>query len=109
MSPFRGKLFEKVGRLARSQAEHEAGVKAILANDADAAAEVMREHISIGCKVFADLVLSNKLLEFARLSVDQDDAHRHRGQRTQKTGRDAFTQPQRAKQQRKERRQKHKH
>ena len=43
MSPFRGKLFEKVGRLARD-------------------AEVMREHISIGCKVFADLVLSHKLL-----------------------------------------------
>lgn len=71
--------------------------------------EAMREPISIGGKVFADLVLSHKLLEFARLSVDQDDAHCHRGQRTNKTGRDAFTQPERAKQQSKERRQKHKH
>lgn len=61
MSAFRGQLFEKAGRLVRSQAEHEAVVSAILAGDAEAAAEAMREHISQGGKVFADLVLSHKL------------------------------------------------
>ena len=93
MSPFKGKLFEKVGRLAHSQAEHEAVVNAIWTDDADVVAEDMHEHISIGGKVFTDLVLSHKLLEFARLSVDQYDTHSHRGQRTEQTGRDTFTQP----------------
>ena len=64
-----------------------------MARGADVAAEVMRENIFISCKVFAGLVLSHKLLEFARLSVDQYDTHSHRGQRTEQTGRDAFTQP----------------
>ena len=62
MSAFRGQIFEKAGRLVRSQAEHESVVSAILAGDSEAAAEAMREHISQGGKVFADLVLSHKLL-----------------------------------------------
>lgn len=61
ISPFRGRLFEKAGRLASSQAEHQAVVAAILAGDAEAAAEAMRDHISMGGKVFADLVLSHNL------------------------------------------------
>lgn len=58
IAPYRLHMFEKPGRLARSQAEHEAVVQAICAGRGEAAAEAMREHISAGGKAFADLVLS---------------------------------------------------
>jgi DNA-binding GntR family transcriptional regulator len=61
ISAYRGRLFEKPGRLDASQREHEAVVAAILAGDADAAAEAMRNHISVGGQAFADLVLANNL------------------------------------------------
>lgn len=61
IAAYRGRLFEKPGRLATSQREHERVVAWILQGHADEAAEAMREHISVGGKVFADLVLVNNL------------------------------------------------
>ena len=61
IAAYRGRLFEKPGRLATSQSEHEKVVDCILKGQADGAAEAMREHISVGGKVFADLVLTNNL------------------------------------------------
>ena len=58
IAPYRGRLFERPGRLVRSQAEHVAVIEAIRAGRPDAAAEAMREHISAGGKAFADMVLS---------------------------------------------------
>jgi len=60
IAAYRGRMFEKPGRLAASQREHERVVEWILKGHADNAAEAMRDHISVGGKVFADLVLSNK-------------------------------------------------
>ncbi|MCM2345742.1 MAG: GntR family transcriptional regulator [Acidovorax soli] len=57
IAPYRGRMFEKPGRLARSQAEHEAVVEAIQAGQGEAAAEAMRAHISMGGSAFADMVL----------------------------------------------------
>lgn len=59
IAAYRGRLFEKPGRLTASQREHHNVVHAILAGDTDAAAEAMRDHISAGGRVFADLVLEN--------------------------------------------------
>ena len=59
IAAYRGRLFERPGRLAESQREHERVVAAILPGRADEAAEAMRDHISLGGRVFADLVLSN--------------------------------------------------
>lgn len=61
IAAYRGRMFEKPGRLAASQREHERVVEWILKGHADNAAEAMRDHISVGGKVFADLVLVNKL------------------------------------------------
>ncbi len=61
IAAYRGRLFEKPGRLAASQREHARVVAAILAGDADAAADAMRDHISVGGQAFADLVLANNL------------------------------------------------
>lgn len=58
IAPYRGRMFEKPGRLARSQAEHELVVEAIQAGHGEAAAEAMRAHISVGGSAFADMVLS---------------------------------------------------
>ena len=57
VAPYRGRMFEKPERLLRSQAEHEAVVKAILKGDSEGAAEAMRNHISAGGRAFADMVL----------------------------------------------------
>jgi len=59
IAAFRGRLFEKPGRLAKSQSEHQRVVEAILTGDPEGAAEAMRDHISAGGRVFADLVLNN--------------------------------------------------
>jgi DNA-binding GntR family transcriptional regulator len=61
ISGYRGKLFEKPGRLDASQREHARVVAAILSGDVDAAAFAMRDHISVGGQAFADLVLANNL------------------------------------------------
>ena len=58
IAPYRGRLFEKPGRLVRSQAEHAAVVDAICRGDSEAAAAAMREHISAGGRVFVDMLLS---------------------------------------------------
>lgn len=57
IAPYRGQLFEKPGRLARSLAEHERVVEAILRGDSEAAAEAMRDHISAGGRAFTDMIL----------------------------------------------------
>ena len=62
ITPYRGRMFEKPGRLARSQAEHEAVVGAIRAGHGEAAAEAMRTHISMGGRAFADMVLGTPSL-----------------------------------------------
>lgn len=59
IAAYRGRMFEKPGRLTASQREHEKIVHAILAGDANEAAEAMRDHISAGGRVFADLILEN--------------------------------------------------
>ncbi|MHA7602195.1 GntR family transcriptional regulator [Alicycliphilus sp. T452] len=58
IAPYRGRMFERPGRLARSQMEHEAVVEAIRTGNGEAAAEAMRIHISAGGSAFADMVLS---------------------------------------------------
>lgn len=58
IAPYRGPMFEKPGRLVRSQAEHAAVVGAICAGDAEAAAEAMRQHITAGGRALADIVLT---------------------------------------------------
>lgn len=59
IAAYRSRMFEKPGRLTASQREHERIVYAILAGDANEAAEAMRDHISAGGRVFADLILEN--------------------------------------------------
>ena len=58
IATYRGRLFERAGRMAQSQEEHTSVVRAILAGDSEGAAEAMRNHVLIGGKVFADLVLN---------------------------------------------------
>jgi len=50
-------MFEKPGRLARSQQEHATVVAAICAGQAEVAAEAMRQHICAGGSAFTDMVL----------------------------------------------------
>ncbi|MGG4054894.1 GntR family transcriptional regulator, partial [Delftia tsuruhatensis] len=57
ITPYRGRMFEKPGRLARSQQEHVAVVSAICAGQAEVAAEAMRQHICAGGSAFTDMVL----------------------------------------------------
>ncbi|MEK7419152.1 MAG: GntR family transcriptional regulator [Pseudomonadota bacterium] len=57
ITPYRGRMFEKPGRLARSQQEHVAVVSAICAGQAELAAEAMRQHICAGGSAFTDMVL----------------------------------------------------
>jgi len=57
IAPYRGQLFEKPGRLARSQIEHTAVVNAICTHQPEAAAEAMRAHILAGGQAFTDVVL----------------------------------------------------
>lgn len=61
LAAYRGRMFEKPGRLATSQREHEQVVEWILKGHADNAADAMRNHISMGGRAFADLVLVNQL------------------------------------------------
>lgn len=63
IAPYRKQLFEKPGRLIRSQAEHLAVVNAICQGNTEEAAEAMRDHVSAGGKVFAELVLSTSAAE----------------------------------------------
>lgn len=57
ITPYRGRMFEKPGRLARSQQEHVAVVSAICAGQAEVAAEAMRQHICADGSAFTDMVL----------------------------------------------------
>lgn len=76
IAPYRRRLFEKPGRLPRSQSEHEAVVFAIVTGEPDKAADAMREHVWAGGQVFADAVLT------APLSAP---AHGRRRPRTRRT------------------------
>jgi DNA-binding GntR family transcriptional regulator len=49
--------FQKPGRIRQSFADHGQIVKAISKGDSEAAGKAMRDHISIGGRVFADLVV----------------------------------------------------
>jgi DNA-binding GntR family transcriptional regulator len=49
--------FTKAGRIRQSFADHEQIVQAISKGDGETAAAAMRDHISIGGRVFADLVV----------------------------------------------------
>jgi len=59
LSTFRRRVLDAPGRLARSRAEHERIVAAILAGDGEAAANAMREHILGKGQAYADLILAN--------------------------------------------------
>lgn len=56
LSSYRRFQLHQPGRIAQSLAEHEAVVAAILAGDADRAAEAMRAHVAVQGDVFTDLV-----------------------------------------------------
>ncbi len=58
IATYLGRSFERPGRLAQSQAEHHDVVRALHAGDSDGAAEAMRNHVLVGGKVFAELVLN---------------------------------------------------
>lgn len=58
IAPYRGQMFASPARLHESQREHEQVVLHILEGRPDAAAEAMRSHISMGGKVFANLLLA---------------------------------------------------
>ncbi|WP_370681634.1 GntR family transcriptional regulator [Comamonas sp. GB3 AK4-5] len=57
IAPYRGQMFASPARLRESQQEHAQVVGHILEGRPDAAAEAMRNHISMGGKVFANLLL----------------------------------------------------
>lgn len=58
VAPYRGQMFASPARLRESQLEHEQVVQHILDGRPDAAADAMRNHISMGGKVFANLLLA---------------------------------------------------
>ncbi len=80
IAPYRGQLFEKPGRLSRSQGEHELVVRAILEGQGEAAAEAMRVHISAGGRAFADMILRAPALP---LSSAAPARRRHPAQKEQ--------------------------
>jgi DNA-binding GntR family transcriptional regulator len=83
VAPYRGQLFEKPGRLARSQAEHTMVVNAICAGQPDGAAEAMRTHILAGGQAFTDVVLQPASFKvFAKnLSDATTKQHREKAER----------------------------
>lgn len=58
LSAYRQRGFDKPGRLAASDREHQRVVQAICAGDANAAADAMREHIHVGGEAMVALVLA---------------------------------------------------
>jgi DNA-binding GntR family transcriptional regulator len=58
IAPYRRRLFDKPGRLQKSQAEHAAVVEAIVLGKPALAADLMRDHIWAGGQVLADALLS---------------------------------------------------
>lgn len=58
LSAYRPRSFERAGRLAVSDREHERVVEAICRGDGDAAAAAMREHIDVGGEALVALVLA---------------------------------------------------
>jgi DNA-binding GntR family transcriptional regulator len=59
LAAFRLLGFDRPGRPLASHTEHQQLTQAVLAGDTEAAARIMRSHISAGGTGFADLVLSN--------------------------------------------------
>ncbi len=60
LAPFRRAQFRLMGRLAKSVAEHDEVVQAILRGDGDGAARLMRRHVSIVGDASADYVAMNR-------------------------------------------------
>lgn len=58
MGSLRSNTFDHPGRIAVSCAEHARVLQAVLAGDEDAAHQAMREHITVGGTVYADLIAS---------------------------------------------------
>ncbi len=58
MSSLRSNTFDRPGRIVVSCAEHRRVMLAVLAGDEDAAHQAMREHITVGGTVYADLIAS---------------------------------------------------
>lgn len=56
LSAYRRYQLHQPGRVARSLAEHEAVVEALMAGDAEAAENAMRTHVAIQGDVFSDLI-----------------------------------------------------
>lgn len=56
LASYRRFQLHQAGRVANSLSEHDAVVTAILAGDADRAAEAMRAHVAVQGEVFTDLV-----------------------------------------------------
>lgn len=61
LAAFRRKVRDQPGRLQSSAAEHEQVVAGIAGNDAERAAQAMREHIIAKGRAFADLLLAPPL------------------------------------------------
>ncbi len=60
LQPFRRMQLRVRGRLKQSMAEHEAIVDAVIAGDGDAAAEAIRQHVSVQGEKFHNLVATLK-------------------------------------------------
>lgn len=58
VNPYRRYITYQPGRMAKSQAEHEAVVEAIETGDADAAQQIMRDHVNMLGEVAADFIAS---------------------------------------------------
>lgn len=58
VNPYRRYITYQPGRMAKSQAEHEAIVEAIQAGDADGAQQIMRNHVNMLGEVVADFIAS---------------------------------------------------
>ena len=68
LAAFRRKVRDQPGRLQSAAMEHDAVVTAIVDNDAERAAQAMREHIIAKGRAFADMLLApaNTLAAAAR-------------------------------------------
>ena len=62
LAAFRARTFDQPGRMQKSDAEHHAIAEAICRGDSEVAAQVMREHISIGGEALVALLLASKAI-----------------------------------------------
>lgn len=62
LAAFRRHTFDQPGRMRTSDSEHQAIAEAICRGDSDTAAQVMRDHISLGGEALVALLLASKAL-----------------------------------------------